>query len=152
MANDTADAMGAGGREAAAIFDQACRAYGDSLKVMMKAQEKTIKFWGEAVGTADPMPALASELIPVAQKNTDKYLRQMETSYRRGADHLKKAIPTQNGSDGVDLRKHTRDWWEASIEVARDNAQDWAGTNLRVVQAWTDAFKKGAPEKAAVEK
>jgi len=143
MANETAQAAEAAGRDVSGLFDQAFRAYGDSLKVAMKAQEETVRFWGEAVGKANPMPALAGELIPTAQKNTDEYLRLLESSYRRGAFLLKKVIPSQNVGEGIDLEQRTPDWWEASIEVARDNAQDWANTNMRIAQSWTEMFKKG---------
>jgi hypothetical protein len=142
MANETAQAVEAASRDVSGLFDQAFRAYGDSLKVAMKAQEETVRFWGETVGKANPMPTLAGELIPAAQKNTDEYLRLLESSYRRGAFLLKKVIPSQNAGEGIDLQQRTPDWWEASIEVARDNAQDWANTNLRVAQSWTEMFKK----------
>jgi hypothetical protein len=153
MANETAQAAQAANREVSGLLDQAFRTYGDSLKVAMKAQEETARFWGEAVGKANPMPALAGELIPAAQKNADEYLRLLESSYRRGAELLKKAVPSRDGGDAVNLQKHTRDWWEASIEVARDNAQDWASTNLRVAQSSAEMFKRGAQaEKATVGK
>jgi hypothetical protein len=152
MANETAQAAEAVSREVSGLFDQAFRAYGDSLKVAMKAQEETVRFWSEAMGKANLMPALAGEFIPAAQKNTDEYLRLLESSYRRGAFLLKKAIPSQNGGEGIDLQQRTPDWWEASIEVARDNAQDWASTNLRIAQSWTEMFKKGGQrQRAAME-
>jgi hypothetical protein len=150
MANETAQAAEAVSREFSGIFDQAFRAYGDSLKVAMKAQEETVRFWSEAMGKANLMPALAGELIPAAQKNADEYLRLLESSYRRGAFLLKKVIPSQNGGEGIDLQQRTPDWWEASIEVARDNAQDWASTNLRIAQSWTQMFKKGEQKQKAV--
>jgi hypothetical protein len=143
MANETVQAAETANREVSGLFDQAFRAYGDSMKVAMKAQEETARFWGEAVGKANPMPALAGELIPAAHKNADEYLRLLESSYRRGAFLMKKVIPSQNAGEGIDLQQRTPDWWEASIEVARDNAQDWASTNLRVAQSWTEMFKKG---------
>jgi hypothetical protein len=149
MANETAQAAEAASREVSGLFDQAFRAYGDSLKVAMKAQEETVRFWGETVGKANPMPVLAGELIPAAQKNADEYLRLLESSYRRGTFLLKKVIPSQNAGDGIDLQQRTPDWWEASIEVARDNAQDWASTNLRIAQSWTEMFKKGEQKQKA---
>ena len=84
----------------------------------------------------------------------DEYLRLLETSYRRNADLLKKVIQEQSSGSGVESR--TREWLEASIAAARDTAQDVASTNLRVAQAWTEAFAKGtqrgvpgAPARAA---
>jgi hypothetical protein len=149
MANETAQVAETVTRDVAGVFDQAFRAYGDSLKAAMKVQEETLHFWGEAMGKANPMPALAGELIPAAQKNADEYLRLMESSYRRGAFLLKKVVPVQNAGDGIDLQQRTPDWWEASIEVARDNAQDWASTNLRIAQSWTEVFKKGEQKQKA---
>jgi len=116
----------------------------------MKAQEDSIKFWSDAVGKINPMHAVTAELIPTAKKHTDEYLRLMETSCRRNADLVKKVIHNQQGGDGAGLEKRTRDWWEASMEAARDNAQDLASTNLRVAQAWSEVFKKGAQQSAHV--
>jgi hypothetical protein len=153
MANETVKAAETANREVSGLFDQAFRAYGDSLKVAMKAQEETVRFWGDTMGKANMVRNLAGELIPAAQKNTDDYLRLLESSYRRSAELLKMAVPCQKSGDGINLQKHTRDWWEASIEVARDNAQDWASTNLRVAQSSAEIFRKGAQlQKATVGK
>jgi hypothetical protein len=153
MARETAQAAETATREASGFYDQAFRAYGDSMKTAMNAQEETVRFWGNAVGKANSMSALISDMLPAAQKNTDEYLRLLESSYRRGADLLKKAVPNQNGCDAINMQKHAQDWWEASIEVARDNAQDWASTNLRVAQSSAEIIKKGArAQKVAMEK
>jgi hypothetical protein len=142
--NQAAQAAEAASREASRFFDQAFRAYGDSMKVAMETQEDTVRFWGEAASKANSMSVLVGELIPAAQKNTDEYLRLMESSYRRGAELLKKAVPAQDGGDAINMQKHTQDWWESCINVARDNAQDWASTNLRVAQSSAEVFRKGA--------
>jgi hypothetical protein len=153
MARETAQAAETASRELSGFFGQAFRAYGDSMKVAMNAQEETVRFWGEAAGKANTMSSLAGELIPAAQKNTDEYLRLLESSYRRGAELLKKAVPPQDGGDAINMQKHAQNWWEACLEVARDNAQEWASTNLRVAQSSAEIFKKGAhAQKAAMGK
>ena len=132
------------------LVDQAFRAYGDTLKVALKAQEDTVKFWGEAVGKVQPLQTVAGDLLPLAQKNTDEYLKVLESSYRRNAELLKKAVHCQSGGDGVE--KNGRELWEASVETARENAQELVNTNVRVAQAWNELLKKGVQQKAAVGK
>jgi len=152
MRNHAAETTAATNREVSGILDQALQALGDSLKVAMKAQEETVKFWGAAVGQVNPAQALAGDWIPTAQRNADEYLRLVESSYRRNADLFKKVLHSPNGNPSAGLEKRTRDWWEASLETARDNAQDLTNTNLRVAQAWAEVLKKGAAQPAAVEK
>jgi hypothetical protein len=132
------------------IFEQAFRAVGDSVKAAIKAQEDAVKFWGEAITKGAPGQAVPTDWFPAVQKNTQEYMRLMETSYRRNADLLKKVI--QNGDGGAPansegMEKRAREWWEASMEVARSNAEDLMSTNMRVAQSWTDAFKKAAQQK-----
>lgn len=118
----------------------------------MKAQEETVKFWGEAVGKVNPVPAGAGEWLPTAQKNADEYLHLLESSYRRNAELLKKIVNAQKTGNGGGLEKSAHDLWEAAMEVARDNIQEVANTNLRVAQAWTELIKKGASQKVPVGK
>lgn len=146
MTNQAAEAAAATSRELTGMFDQAFRTFGDSMKVAMKAQQDTVRFWGDAVEKANPMQIVTGDLIPTAQKNADEYLKLMESSFRRNADLLKKVIHTQDGEDGAGMEKRAREWIEASMEVVRDSAQEWASTNLRVAQAWSEVFKKGAEE------
>jgi hypothetical protein len=138
MANETVEATAARASEVNGLFGQAFGIFGDSLKVAMKAQEESVRFWGQAFQGASPVQAVAGELMVAAERNANEYLRLMEASYRRNADLLKKVMKHSNGNgDGMNLEKQTRDWWEASMETARDNAQDLASTNMRVAQAWT---------------
>ena len=145
MAHETVEAAAARTAEVTGLFGQAFGIFGDSMKVAMKAQEETVRFWGQAFQNAGPVQAVAGELLFTAEKNANEYLRLMEASYRRNADLLKKVMKHSNGNgDGMNLEKQTRDFWEASMETARDNAQDLASTNMRVAQAWTEVLKKGA--------
>jgi len=144
MANDTVEATAARVHEVNGLFGQAFGIFGDSMKVAMKAQEETVRFWGQAFQNAGPVQAVAGELLFTAEKNANEYLRLMEASYRRNADLLKKVMHTNGNGDAMNLEKQTRDWWEASMETARDNAQDLASTNMRVAQSWTEVLKKGA--------
>jgi hypothetical protein len=148
MPSEATQAGPASNSEVSKMFDQAFRALGDSVKVAMKAQEDTVQFWSQAVSKANPVQAVAGEWIPTAQKNAEEYLRLLESSYRRNADLLKKVVQNQNGDEGIGMEKRASDWLQASIAVARDNAQDLASTNLRVAQAWTEVFKKGTQEGA----
>jgi hypothetical protein len=145
MAHDTVEATAARTAEVTGLFGQAFGIFGDSMKVAMKAQEETVRFWGEAFQKASPVQAVAGEFMVAAERNANEYLRLMEASYRRNADLLKKVMKHSNGNgDGTSLEKQTRDFWEASMETVRDNAQDLASTNMRVAQAWTEVLKKGA--------
>jgi len=156
MAHEAAEAT-SGSSEITGMLEHAFRAFGDSLKVATRAQEDTVKFWSEAVSRTNPAGhTVAADWIPAAQKNAEEYLRLLESSYRRNAELLKKAIHQQNGGDGIALERRTSEWLEASMAVARDNAQDLANTNLRMAEAWTEAFKKSAqqvePQKATAGK
>jgi hypothetical protein len=148
MPSETAEASAVLNGEIMGLFDQAVRAFGDSMKVAMKAHEDTVKLWGDACGKANTAQLMTSDWIPTAQKNAEEYLKLMETSYRRNADLMKKAMHSPNGSDGAGMEKRTREWLEASLEVARDNTQDLTNANLRVVQNWTDMFKKTTQQAA----
>ena len=133
-------------------FDQAVKAMNESVKTAMKVQEDTFKFWADTIGKTNPMQqrpcqaqAMAGELIPIAQKNANEQTKLAETNYRRGADLVMKMVSSgENGGGKIDLQKRGTELWEASIAVARENAQDIANTNLRVMQMWTEAIKKGS--------
>jgi len=144
MANETMEAAASRTAEVTGLFGQAFGIFGDSLKVAMKAQEDTMKFWGDAVEKVGPVQAVAGELMSTAEKNANEYLRLLEASYRRNADLFKKVLHTNGNGDSGSLEKQTRDWWEASFETARSNAQDLASTNLRVAQAWTEMLRRGS--------
>lgn len=152
MVSETVEATESATAEVTGLFDQAFRVYGESLKVAMKAQEETVKFWGEAAGKVTPVPSGAVDWIPTAQKNADEYLRLLESSYRRNAELLKKIVNSQKSGNGAELEKSAHELWEAAMEVARDNIQEVANTNLRVAQAWTEVIKKGAAQKVPVGK
>lgn len=143
MPSETAKTASAAGSEVIGLFEQAFRAYGDTVKVAMKTQEDVVKFWSEALGKSKPVHAGAGEWIPVVHKNAEEYLRLLETSYQRNAELMKKMIHSQSGDGRVGMEKRFNDWWQASLEAMRDNAEDMASTNLRVAQAWTEVFKRG---------
>jgi hypothetical protein len=152
MAHKTAEVTDSYNREVTSLFEHAYRTFGDSLKVAMKAQEDTVKFWSGMVGKMNPAQAMAVDWIPVAQKNADEYLRLLETSYRRNADLLKKVIKAQNGEDLEGAEKNSRELWDASFQVANANVQDMAATQMRVAQAWTEVLKNATPSKAVAGK
>jgi hypothetical protein len=140
MAHKSPDVTDSYSRDVNALFEQAYRAFGDSLKVAMKAQEDAVKFWSGIATKLSPAQNLAVDWMPVAQRNADEYLRLLEASYRRNADLLKKVLHAQNGHD-VESPEKGRDLWDASVQVANANVQDMAATQLRVAQAWTDVLK-----------
>jgi hypothetical protein len=130
--------------EVSGLFEQAYRTFGDSLKVALKAQEEGVKYWAELVSKVNPAQAVAVDWIPVAQKNTDEYLRLMETSYRRNAEVLKKAIRTPAG-DSASMEQKAREWWDASVQAINENVMEVTATQMRVAQSWSDLLKKSGP-------
>src|SRR6266480_3094812 len=99
MANETAQATAArASSEVNGLFGQAFGIFGDSLKVAMKAQEETVRFWGQAFQSTGPVQAVAGELMVTAERNANEYLRLMEASYRRNADLLKRVMQHSNGN------------------------------------------------------
>jgi len=150
MSHKTTQAPPTAQRTVSEPFAAAVRTFGDSLKVVLQAQEDTVKLWGQAVGQANPTPAVIGDWIPLAQRNIDEYLRLAEASCRRNAELVKKVLPLPDGGDAAGMEQRTREWLEASLEAARASAQELASTNLRVVQAWVELLKQSTVPTTAV--
>src|SRR5437762_2209635 len=108
------------------LFDQAFQTFGDALKSGVKIQEEVGKWWSEALDQAGPANewqkksrALVSEAIPAAQKNTEEWLKLVEQNYRRSMSLFKKAF--ESNGDPSDVRAKTKQLWEESMELVRDN-------------------------------
>jgi hypothetical protein len=133
------------------FFDQASQSFSDSLKQGAKMQEEASKWWTDALSHFCPATdagkkanALLSEAIPTFQKNAQEFFSLLEQNYKRTADLLKKAFQTEPATNSAEAEAKTRELWNASVGVVRDNAQAVANTNLRVMQLWADALNKGA--------
>jgi hypothetical protein len=126
---------------ASGLFDQAFQTFGDALKSSVKIQEEVGKWWSDTLDQAGPVNewqkksrALVSEAIPAAQKNTEEWLKLVEQNYRRSAALFKKAFET-NG-DAADVRAKTKELWEESMELVRENAKALADANKKMLELW----------------
>jgi len=150
------------------LFDQAIGTFGDALKSGVKIQEEVAKFWTDALDEGGPAyewqrrsRVAVGEAIPAAQKNAEQWLKLVESNYQKSLELLKKAFSADGNGSPKDAQAKTRELWEASLELVRDNVQAVAQTNVKMMELWAEMLKKnadgamaaaaGAPKSAAAK-
>jgi hypothetical protein len=131
------------------LFDQAVESFGESMKVGVKFQEDLAKWWADALEQTGPMQnwhkrtrAMVSEVVPAAQKNAEEWMRIMEDNYRRSIDLMRRAFEPTQSTNPAEMQARTRELWEASLEVIRNNAQAMAQANVRMMELWSDILRR----------
>jgi len=136
------------GQKITGLFDQAVQAFSDSMKAGVKVQQDIAKFWmdnlqhGSIPDMQKKSQAIFSDILPVAQQYGEVCCKLMESNYRRGSELLTKAFNADNNGGNLDVQAKTRELWDASLDAMRDNTQAVADSNLRVIQAWSEAIEK----------
>ena len=131
------------------LFDQALSTFAETLKVGVKAQEDAAKWWSDALKQQSPVTDWQSrsrefvgEVIPAAQKSAEEWLKIVEKNANKSIALLKRAI--ESDADAEDLAAKTKDLWEASLALVRENAQAVTESNLKLMEVWSKLLKKTA--------
>ena len=131
------------------VFDQALSTFAETLKAGVKVQEDAAKWWSDALKQQSPISdwqsrsrELVGEVIPAAQKSAEEWLKLVEKNANKSIALLKRAI--ESDKDAEDLAAKTKDLWEASLALVRENAQAVTETNLKLMELWSKLLKKTA--------
>lgn len=147
------------------LFDQGVQTFGEALKAGVKMQEEAARWWSDALDQQGPVgefqkqsKALVAEVLPVAQKSTEEWMKVWEQNYRRGLDLVRQAwnpggaaaaaTTATGGADAAQARG--QQVWESSMRLVRDSTQAAAAANVHMMEAWAGVLKKAANGHAAV--
>jgi len=131
------------------MFDQGVQAIGEAVKAGVKIQEEIGKWWSyalEQVGSIQDWQkksqAVASEVLPAAEKNTAEWFKVMEQNYKRGLELSKKSLCCNESAGDVQTR--SRELFAAAVDTVRDNAQAIAQANVKAMETWAEVLRKSS--------
>jgi hypothetical protein len=163
MATATASKSAGTAGKAGGLFEQAVLSFGDALRAGVKVQQEVGKWWGDALDQVQqPFPAatdyqrkarvVVTEVIPAAQKNAAEVLKLLEQNYQRSLALLQKAFDADPATAAEEGPARTRELWQESLELLRDNASAVAQANLKLLELWATVLRKSAEFRSGDEK
>jgi hypothetical protein len=140
------------------LFDQAFQAFNETLRSGVKIQEDVGRWWTDAFDQALPKndwqkktTTLVGEVIPVAQRSAEEWLKVLEANYRRTTVLLKNAFDVEP-AETADLRARTEQLWRESFELVKQNAEAVAQANLKLIELWSGVLKRNVGNGKAAKK
>ena len=134
------------------IADKAMKGYEQAIRTGLKLQEEAARWWTNTLNqTASPqdwqkrftnVTALANGIMPVAQRRMEEVLELLEKNSRTGADLMRKAADAAQTPVIADSQAKWMDFWAASVNAARTNAEAVTEINSRAMDAWIDFIRK----------
>ena len=131
------------------LFEQAVDTFNGALKTGLKVQEEATKWWVDAMGDAGSVQKtqkkvqdMVTEAIPVAQQNTEEYIKTLDRSCRTSLDLLKKAFEPGQCESIADVQTKTRELWEASLGALRTHSQAMVQLNSKVTESCNGLLRK----------
>lgn len=139
--------------DVAALFEQAVEMYETAAKAGLEAQEEAVKCFTEAVeqtGTPqewqERMQEAVKSVFPTVQQNIDETLAAINRNVESNMAILQKAFEAGVPATPDEVRANTRELWEASLALMRENAQATVQLNARMLDAWGKLAKQAAPQ------
>jgi len=134
------------------MADKAMKGYEQTIRTGVKLQEEAARWWSNTLNqTASPqdwqkrfsnVTALANGVMPIAQRRMEEVLQLMEKSSRTGAELLRKAADAAQTPVIADSQAKWMDFWAASVNAAKSNAEAITDINARAMDSWIDFIRK----------
>jgi hypothetical protein len=90
---------------------------------------------------------IGSQMMALAQKNTEDGLQLLNESIRTSRELLKKACESSGKDSPPDVWKKMGESWETALGMMRTSTEAVVRTNQRAAQAWVDLAKKMCEER-----
>jgi len=134
------------------MADKAMKGYEQAIRTGLKLQEEATRWWTNTLNqTASPqdlqnrisnVTALCNGVMPIAQRRMEEVLELMEKNSRTGAELLRKAADAAQTPVIADSQAKWMDFWAASVNAARANAEAVTEINSRAMDGWIDFIRK----------
>jgi hypothetical protein len=139
------------------VFEHAVDTFAGSMKAGLQFQEELARLftgkWApgtEAVQDWQRRTQSAwSEMIPVAQKNADEYLKLFDANYRTGLELARKFADTGRAETPRDAQQRLHELVDESLEAIRNSGKAAAEANMRAMQAWAEVIRNGVQQASA---
>jgi len=134
--------------------ETAQQAYDQATQVGQKIQETAGAWWNKVMSSewqkqVISFSEIATETVPLAQRNVEQMMKLMDKTCRSGVDMLKKAIEVMPTQGNGDLQSAWMELWVSGNRAAQTNSHALMELGTTAIDSWTQFVRKVA--KAAPE-
>lgn len=136
------------------IADKALKNYEQVFKTGLKLQEEASKCWTTLLSQTPSaqqfqkpltnFTAVASGVLPEAQKRMQEVLDLVEKNSRTGVELMKKAADAAQTPVIVESQSKWMDFWTASMGAVRANTEALVQINSRAIESCIDFVQKNS--------
>jgi len=134
--------------------ETAQQAYDQATQAGQKIQEQAGVWWNKVMSSewqkqVISFSEIATETVPLAQRNVEQMMKLVDKTCRSGVDMLKKAVEVMPTQGNGDLQSAWMELWVSGNRAAQTNSHALMELGTTAIDSWTQFVRKVA--KAAPE-
>ena len=134
--------------------ETAQQAYDQATQARQKIQEQAGAWWNKVISSewqkqVISFSEIATETVPLAQRNVEQMMRLVDRTCRSGVDLLKKTVEVMPTQGNGDLQSAWMELWVSGNRAAQTNSHALMELGTTAIDSWTQFVRKVA--KAAPE-
>jgi len=135
--------------------DTAQRTYEQASQTGQRIQEQAGAWWSRLMNNSEwqkqviNFSEIATETVPLAQRNIEQMMKLMDKSCRSTVEVLKKAVEIMPAPRNGDMQSAWMQLWESSSRAAQSNSRAVMELGTTAIDSWTNFMRKvadAAPE------
>jgi hypothetical protein len=134
------------------MADNARKNYEQAMKTGLRMQEEAARWWSSIWSQTAAVPdwqkrvsnftALASGVLPLAQKRMEEVIDLIEKNSRTSAELMKKAVDAAQTPVIADSQAKWMEFWTSSMGAMRSNVEALTEINSRAIDSCIDFVRK----------
>lgn len=134
--------------------ETAYRTYEETTQAGQRIQDQAGAWWSKVMNSewqkqVISFSEIATETLPLAQRNVDQMMKLVDKTCRSGVDLLKKAVEVMPTQGNGDLQSAWMELWVSGNRAAQMNSHALMELGTTAIDSWTQFVRKVA--KAAPE-
>jgi len=134
--------------------ETAQQAYDQATQAGQKIQEQAGAWWNKVMSSewqkqVISFSEIATETVPLAQRNVEQMMKLVDKTCRSGMDMIKKAVEVMPTQGNGDLQSAWMELWVSGNRAAQTNSHALMELGTTAIDSWTQFVRKVA--KAAPE-
>lgn len=133
------------------LYEQAMSNYEQALRTGLRFQEESGKWLTTMLDQATSpqdwqkwVRAMSERFIPETQKHMEENMKIVEQNSRTGVELMKKALEAAQCTSVMESQTKMLNFWGASLNAFRDNAQAATQANTKAIEMWVDFLRRNA--------
>jgi len=129
--------------------ETAQRTYEQATQAGQKIQEQAGAWWSKVMNSewqkqVISFSEIATETVPLAQRNVEQLMKLMDKSCRSGVEMIKKAAEVMPAQGNGDMQSAWMELWVSGSRAAQTNSHAMMELGTTAIDSWTQFVRKVA--------